>query len=121
RCELPEDVVAGEMAELVVDLLEVVQVAEDERDRPAEACRARELRVERVLRLTAVGETGQGGDERLALHDRVQSRVLERDDRVAREGDRGERVLLVELVAEERQLSEVRLAGTQRDFDAVLT
>src|SRR5688572_30976052 len=49
-----EDVVAGLVAVAVVDLLEVVEVGEDEREAAAEALGARDLSLERLLEVAAV-------------------------------------------------------------------
>src|SRR5205823_5631239 len=77
--KLAQDVVACVVAVPVVDLLEVVQVGDDEREGSDHAVGARDLVRERVLAAAPVRDSRQPVDERLALDDRVQPRVLERD------------------------------------------
>src|SRR6185295_11838097 len=71
--------VAGLVAEAVVDLLEVVQVGQDEREGAAEALGAADLARERVLELTAVGKLGEAVGTRLARDEAVKANVLESD------------------------------------------
>ena len=51
-----KDVVASLVAVAVVDLLEVVEVGEDEREAPAEALGAGDLALERLFEVAAVWE-----------------------------------------------------------------
>ena len=65
--DLLEQLVAGVVAEAVVDLLEAVEVDEQHGERRrAERSRPRERLVEPVAEERAVGETGQAVVERLA-------------------------------------------------------
>ena len=107
------------MAVPVVDVLEPVEVSHHERQRAAESLDPRQLRCERFLALTAVGQAGQAVDEGLPLDDPVQAGVVERDDRVRGEGDGGHPVLVIEVVAEEQQRAEVRVTRGQRHLDFV--
>src|SRR5262249_13572704 len=56
---LREDGVAGEVADLVVDVLEVVQVEDDERELSVVAVRASDLACKRLVEEAAVVEPGQ--------------------------------------------------------------
>src|SRR5919201_256675 len=105
------------MAEAVVDVLEPVEVGNDERERPAESLQARELRGERLLALAPVREAGEAVDQRLTLHDPMQPGVVERNDGMRGKRDRRHAVLVLELVGEEQQRAEVRLAGSERHLD----
>ena len=107
------------MAVAVVDVLEPVEVADDDGQRAAEALEACELRGQRVLALPPVRKAGETVDERLALDDPVQTRVLERDDRMRRERDRGHPVLVLEVVAEQQEGAERHVARGERNLDLV--
>ena len=115
--ELAENDVAGRMAVAVVDALEVVEIGQDDRKRPAETLDARELGCELVLELAAVGEAGEPVDPSLALDDPVQARVVERDHGLRRERRQRHLVVRLELVAEDEQRAEVDPAGDQRRLD----
>src|SRR5712691_13137589 len=106
--ELAQDVVADEMTEAVVHGLEGIEVAEHEREWPAEASGALEFRLERRLRVAAVREAGETVDQRLLLDDPVQTRVVECDHGVRRKRDGGDAVLVVELRADQHDPSEAR-------------
>ena len=101
--EVAQDDVAGGMAEAVVDRLEVVHVGEDQADGAAEPLGARELGRQRLVRLPPVREPRETVDERLPLGVAVQARVLERDDRLARERGGCHPLLDVEVVAHQEQ------------------
>src|SRR5205814_6047120 len=77
--ELPQDEVAGRMPVAVVDRLEVVEVGEDQRERIAEPLGPPQLLPQDLMAPAAVREAGQAVAGRLALDDRVQAGVLERD------------------------------------------
>ena len=94
--ELPQDVVSGRVTMDVVDLFEVVEVGEDERERGAEPLGAGDLGGERFLAVASVRDAGQPIDERLPLDDPVQPRVLQRDRCVRRQRVRRHRLLDVE-------------------------
>src|SRR4051794_11904930 len=119
--ELDEHAVADGMAEAVVDRLEAVQVGEHERDRTAEALGAHQLAGERLLAVTAVGEPGEHVDERLARHDPVQTRVLERDRRVGDERSCGAPLLEREAAAGGRERAEALAAGRERQLESLAT
>src|SRR5207244_5655337 len=84
-CELPQDLVARLMAETVVDELEVIEIAEHDRQRRAKRARTHDLAVERLDEAAAIDETGQVVGCRLPLHEVVELRVLECDRRLRRE------------------------------------
>ena len=84
------------MAVRVIDLLEVVEVGEHERERRAEALGARDLGRERLFALTPVCDAGEPVDERLSLDDAAQPRVLERDRGMGGQGACGQALLVVE-------------------------
>src|SRR3954447_2441288 len=67
------------MAELVVDLLEVVEIREHDRERGPETPRALDLGVEGLDEAPAVDEAREVVRDGLALHDVVQAGVVERD------------------------------------------
>ena len=64
-----QDVVARLMAEAIVDLLEVVEVEEDERERRLEAQRARDLLLQYLYEAAAIGEIGELVGHRLPPDD----------------------------------------------------
>ena len=74
-----QHVVAGLMAVAVVHLLEVVQVGQDQRQAAAEALRAGDLGLERLLEVAPIGKLGQAVRVRLPLDEAMEARVLERD------------------------------------------
>ena len=93
RRDLREDAVAGRMAELVVDALEVVDVEEAQRDDAAVLVRLRELALQALVEVAVVAEPGQRVGEREP--DRVQRpvrRALVERDRDERAGERREEV-----------------------------
>ncbi len=83
----------------VVDGLEVVEISHDQRQRRPEARGTCELERERFLEMATVGEPGEAVDVRLALDDRVQAGVLERDHRLRSERLRDPALLVAELSA----------------------
>ena len=107
------------MAEAVVDLLEVVEVGENDRKRPAETLDARELDRELVLEVAAVRQAGQTVDPSLLLDDSVQARVVERNDCLGGERCGGLPVVIAERFAEEGQGPEVDAPGLERHLDAI--
>ena len=74
-----EHAVAREMAEAVVDQLEIVEVEHHEPDRRAEALRALDLARELLLELAAVEQLRQRVGLGLLLDQPVQAGVLDRD------------------------------------------
>src|SRR5262249_6080206 len=62
--QLAERVVAAQVAQVVVDRLEVVQVHHDHRQRPAVPGRAGQLAVEELQQVALVVDVGQGVDDR---------------------------------------------------------
>ena len=65
--ELPAGRVAGEVAVGVVDLLEVVDVEHDQRQRPPVALRARDLALEQLVEEPLVVDAGQAVEDRQAV------------------------------------------------------
>src|SRR5262249_47559616 len=61
--QFAEREIAAEVAQLVVDGLEAVEVEEDDRQRPAVALRARQLAVEELQHVALVVDLGQGVDD----------------------------------------------------------
>ena len=80
-----EHAVAREMAEAVVDQLEVVEVEHDEPDGRAEALRALDLARELLLELAAVEQLRERVGLGLLLDQPVQAGVLDRDGALADE------------------------------------
>ena len=117
--ELAQHEVPGRVAVAVVHALEVVEIGEDEGERAAEALGAGQLRVQRVLRVPAVGEPCQAVHERLPLDDAVQARVLEGDDGVAGEQRRRLDVLDAEVGTREHERAEAVLPGRERELEAL--
>ena len=83
--EVAEHCVARRMADGVVDFLEMVEVADDERERLARLTSALEFALQVGLQLTVIGDAGHRvrGGQLLGLL--VGSRVLDRDDRLVRQ------------------------------------
>ena len=107
------------MAVAVVDVLEPVEVGHDDSERAAEALDAGELVGERLLALTPVRKAGKAVDESLPLDDAVQAGVVQRHDRLGGKRHGRHPVLLLEVVAEQDQRSEVRRPGLERHLDAL--
>src|SRR5262249_21952488 len=61
--QLAEHEIAAEVAHLVVDRLEAVEVEHDDGQRPAVALRARQLPVEELQQITLVVDLGQSVDD----------------------------------------------------------
>jgi hypothetical protein len=77
--------VAGEMPVRVVDLPEEIEVGHDQRQRPVETGRARQLLVQRLPEVTCVEEAGLRVDAGLGLELRDRERPVDQDERRDRE------------------------------------
>ena len=106
RRDLAEHRVAHRMAVVVVDLLEVVEVEEAQRNRSAGLLRQDELPLQPLVEAPVIAETGEwiGEGEPHRLH-RLERRTLVEPDREERpaEGEREERRPLPEDAEDERR------------------
>ena len=96
RSDTPENRVAGLVAELVVDALEVVEIDEHQRERVADSLGASPLERQLVIERPSVGEAGQAvgrglrGDS-AEVSERVQDRPCKHEHDEHKEGERAER------------------------------
>src|SRR5581483_11285890 len=81
RRDLPEDAVADRVTEAVVDLLEVVDVDETERERAAFLLRRRQLALQPLVEVPVVPEAGERVGQREAhrLHGGERRALVQRD------------------------------------------
>ena len=78
RADLDQQLVAGLVAERVVDRLEAVDVEQQHRDAEAEALGAAEGVLDAVEEQRAVGQAGERVVQRLVAHDRLRALAVER-------------------------------------------
>ena len=81
-----EHSVAGKVAVGVVDIPEEVEVGHDQRHRPLEPLRTRELLRQRRREVTGIERSGLGVDARLFLQLRDAQRPMDQQQRRNREG-----------------------------------